>query len=411
MSRTPRLAVIHCGFTYSGGGERIVLEEVLGLRRRGYAVDCYAPTVDVTKCYPDLIGAVAPRTLLPPFPKWLPFHDAANMLAAALLAPFLILYMRRYDGFIGANQPGVWIAWVVGTILRRPVLGYFNQPNRLVYPRKIDLETGWQNVRDYYLLARIIKHLTALVRAADWASVRGVRTLLVDGAYIGGVIGRTYRREVRDCPAGCHPETNGHQRPMFAEGVVEAAGARHPKPFVLLTNRHEPQKRFDLVIRAFQEVVRRVPQATLLIPGPFTDHTPSLLALSRELGMDGQVRFLGRISEAELQRLYAEAAVYVYPSPEEDFGMGIVEAMAKSVPVVAWRNAGPTVTVDDGVTGFLATPFETCDYAQHVARLLKDPCLNERMGRAALERARHSFTWARHVDTIVEELEGAGVRP
>ena len=37
---TRRIAVFHCGFTYSGGGERIVIEEVLGLRRRGYDVEC-----------------------------------------------------------------------------------------------------------------------------------------------------------------------------------------------------------------------------------------------------------------------------------------------------------------------------------------------------------------------------------
>src|SRR5579859_7714736 len=53
-----RIAVFHCGFTYSGGGERIVIEEVLGLRRRGYDVECYAPTVDALRCYPDLIGDV-----------------------------------------------------------------------------------------------------------------------------------------------------------------------------------------------------------------------------------------------------------------------------------------------------------------------------------------------------------------
>src|SRR4029077_16456744 len=50
-----RIAVFHCGFTYSGGGERLVIEEVLGLRRRGYEVECYAPTVDASRCYPDLL--------------------------------------------------------------------------------------------------------------------------------------------------------------------------------------------------------------------------------------------------------------------------------------------------------------------------------------------------------------------
>src|SRR5215472_9329164 len=67
-----RVAVFHCGFTYSGGGERIVIEEVLGLRRRGFQVDCYAPTVDASKCYPDLLPDVRVRTFLPQLPRWFP---------------------------------------------------------------------------------------------------------------------------------------------------------------------------------------------------------------------------------------------------------------------------------------------------------------------------------------------------
>ena len=64
-----QIAVFHCGFTYSGGGERIVIEEVLGLRRRGFKVECYAPTVDASRCYPDLIGEVRVRTFLPQLPR------------------------------------------------------------------------------------------------------------------------------------------------------------------------------------------------------------------------------------------------------------------------------------------------------------------------------------------------------
>src|SRR3989442_11801274 len=73
-----RIAVFHCGFTYSGGGERLVIEEVLGLRRRGYEVECYAPTVDASRCYPDLIGEVRVKTFLPQLPRWFPFREAAR---------------------------------------------------------------------------------------------------------------------------------------------------------------------------------------------------------------------------------------------------------------------------------------------------------------------------------------------
>src|ERR1700716_2440453 len=72
-----RIAVFHCGFTYSGGGERLVIEEVLGLRRRGYEVECYAPTVDQNRCHPDLIRDVRVRTFLPQLPRWFPYREAA----------------------------------------------------------------------------------------------------------------------------------------------------------------------------------------------------------------------------------------------------------------------------------------------------------------------------------------------
>ena len=53
-----KIAVFHCGFVYSGGGERIVLEEVLGLRRLGHEVVCFAPTLDRELCFPDFIDQV-----------------------------------------------------------------------------------------------------------------------------------------------------------------------------------------------------------------------------------------------------------------------------------------------------------------------------------------------------------------
>ena len=67
------------------------------------------------------------------------------------------------------------------------------------------------------------------------------------------------------------------------------------------------------------------------------------------------------------------------------------------------------MTVDHGVTGFLARPFEICDYAAHVVRLLVDPALNDRMGRAGMKRVRRCFTWDRHVAMIAEEPAKAGV--
>jgi glycosyltransferase involved in cell wall biosynthesis len=170
------------------------------------------------------------------------------------------------------------------------------------------------------------------------------------------------------------------------------------RPYVLLTNRHYPQKRFDLAIRAMEEVRKRHPRAQLVIPGPATSHTAVLQALTTELKLNDAVLFLGAVTEDELNRLYEGAAVYVYPAPEEDFGMGVIESMAKGVPVVAWNQAGPTVTVGRG-TGHLAEPLEVADYAAGIVTLLDDPAANQLTGQRAFEWARR-FDWERHIDTL-----------
>jgi glycosyltransferase involved in cell wall biosynthesis len=398
--RPRRVAVFHCGFTYSGGGERIVIEEVLGLRRRGFEVECYAPTVDQARCYPDLIGDVRVKTFLPQLPRWFPFREAAQMAATSLLMPLYAWRFRGVDAIVGCNQPSAWIAWWAARLMDVPYVVYLNQPNRLVYPRNIDRQTGWVTNADYRLLAAIVVRATRFVQWADRRSVQEADQLLVNGDYIGDIIRHTYRREAVDCPAGCHVAASGF--PLAVDdrfsGGLTINGYPIRRPYVLLTNRHYPQKRFDLAIRAIAEVRKLHPRVQLVIPGPFTAHTEALKALVEELGLADGVVFLGPIAEEELQRLYEGCAVYVYPAPEEDFGMGVIESMAKGVPVVAWNQAGPTVTVGPG-TGRLAEPLVVSDYAAGISGLLDDPAENQATGVRAFEWARR-FDWERHIDTM-----------
>src|SRR6202521_1441875 len=399
-----RIAVFHCGFTYSGGGERIVIEEVLGLRRRGYAVECYAPTVDQSRCFPDLIGDVRVRTFLPQLPRWFPFREAAQMAATSLLMPVYAWRFRGVDAIVGCNQPSAWIAWWAARLMDVPYVVYLNQPNRLVYPRSIDRETGWVANADYRLLAAIVLRATRFVAWADRRSVQEADQLLVNGGYIGDIIRGIYRRDAVDCPAGCHVAPSGFPLPLEARfsGGLTVNGYPIRRPFALLTNRHYPQKRFDLAIKAMVEVRKRHPRVQLVVPGPATLHTVELRSLVAKLDLSDAVLFLGPITEEELQRLYETAAVYVYPAPEEDFGMGVIESMAKGVPVVAWNQAGPTVTVGPG-TGHLAEPIDVSDYADGIASLLDNPDENQATGERAFEWSRR-FDWERHLDTLERSI-------
>lgn len=377
-----------------------MIEEVQGLRARGHEVDCFVPTVSLEDSYPDILPELRVKTFLPQLPSWMPLRDAVQMAAASALVPLYAWRFRRFDVIIGCNQPGAWIAWALSRLLGKPYVVYLNQPNRMVHPRPIDVATGWLTNPDYRLLSHLVRKVRRFVDWADRVSVREAAHLLVNGRYIGDVIRKIYRRGAVDCPAGCHvPEGFPLPLPERFEGGFAVNGFLVRRPYVLLTNRHYPQKRFDLAIRAMARVRNRFWGVQLVIPGPATSHTQELKALVAELQLERQVLFLGKVTEEELQRLYHGAAAYVYPAPEEDFGMGVIESMACGVPVVAWNQAGPTCTVLSGETGYLVKPLSIEEYADGMMRLLEDPNANQAMGRRAHAHALN-FAWERHVLTL-----------
>lgn len=407
--RKPKVAIFHCGFIYSGGGERIVLEEARGLAARGYEVEVYAPTLDTDRCYPELVRELKVKTFFPTFIDRLPFRNGLRMVTSSLLAPLLAYKFRDVDVFLGANQPGAWIAYCISKVLKKPFIVYLNQPNRLLYPRPVDRKYGWfSTVKDYQALYRIIQLIRPIIRVLDNVSIRSASKVLGNGNYISGVIENVYAKEVVDVQAGSYNYSLKllYLNPHTAfEGYVKVGKFNIQKPYLLITNRHDPQKRFDYVISALKKVIKKFPRVSLVIPGPFTRHTQGLIKLAKRLSVDDKVFFLGVVSEDDLQKLYKHAAVYCYPSPEEDFGLGPLEAGGWGVPTVAWRHGGPTVTVEDGVTGYLAEPYKVSDYAKAIVKLLNNQKLRAKMGKAAWKRTKEVFSWDRHVNLLESSLQ------
>ena len=114
-----RIAIFHLGFFYSGGGEKLVLAEIRGLRELGHEVTCYAPFVDREDCFPGVPEMAEIRPLLPPPPKWLPIKDGLWLTLSCILIPLMAWRFRLYDVFLGANQPAPWFAYVLSLILRQ----------------------------------------------------------------------------------------------------------------------------------------------------------------------------------------------------------------------------------------------------------------------------------------------------
>jgi glycosyltransferase involved in cell wall biosynthesis len=403
LQKPLKIAIFHCGFIYSGGGERIVLEEAKGLSKRGYEVKVYAPTVDRRKCFPELLKELNVKTFLPNFFEKIPYRNATRMVASSFLAPFLALKFIDTDVFIGANQPGAWIAFCISKILKKPYIVYLNQPNRVIYPRPIDVEYGWYTTnKDYHILYSILRLGRPILGFLDKISITSANQILTNGSYIGDIIENVYSTKVKDNPAGSR-YSNKLGNPY--KGNIKIAGRVIKKPYALITNRHDPQKRFDYVINAMKFVLQKLPNASLVIPGPMTDHSEKLIKLAKKLDIEQNIYFTKTVTERDLQRLYKNACVYCYPSPQEDFGLGPIEAGGWAVPTVAWNHAGPTVTVQNGVTGFLVEPYKISDYADKMITLFENKKLRKKMGRMAFGRTKNVFSWDKHLDILEEEIK------
>ncbi|OMH29320.1 hypothetical protein BKD30_01130 [Tersicoccus phoenicis] len=123
-----------------------------------------------------------------------------------------------------------------------------------------------------------------------------------------------------------------------------------------------------------------------------------LTALARDLGVEDRVVLHGRVDRAGAAALLATADVVACTPWYEPFGMVPLEAMACGRPVVGSAVGGLLDSVDDGVTGLLVPPHDVDSTTAALARLLTDPDLAARMGRAGRDRVERLFGWDRVAD-------------
>ncbi|MFF8554606.1 glycosyltransferase family 4 protein [Streptomyces sp. NPDC015501] len=144
-------------------------------------------------------------------------------------------------------------------------------------------------------------------------------------------------------------------------------------------------KRYDVLIRAFETVVRSRPDWTLRIYGSGKEEQ-SLRDLVMERGLYNHVRLMG--PHAPMESEWAKGDIAAVTSDNESFGMTIVEAMQAGLPVVSTDcPLGPREIIQHGVDGFLATPGDPESVAQGLLAIINDDQLRLRMSEAARRNA------------------------
>jgi len=169
-----------------------------------------------------------------------------------------------------------------------------------------------------------------------------------------------------------------------------------PHPLKLLfVGRLQPWKGVDTAIRA----VAQVPDTTLTIAGDGGDRD-RLVTLTNELAVSARVTFLGSVPRHEIARLMPQFHALVATSfASETFGIGLVEAQACGVPVIASRFGGFVEVVSEHRTGFFFTPQNAEELAAHIRTFLHDPARRNAFATAAPAWAAQ-FAWPAVTDRV-----------
>ncbi len=206
------------------------------------------------------------------------------------------------------------------------------------------------------------------------------------------------------------PGTRAPQAPSALPADAPAASLSLPTDATVvgLVGRLQPWKGQDRLLRA-QAILRERghPIHTLLVGGDAhglsTEYAQSLGPLVERLGLDGAVTMTGQVADAG--PYVARMDILVNASDPEPFGIVLLEAMARAVPVVAVDAGGPREIVEDSRTGLLAPSGDPVALADTLEPLLASVELRARIGQAGRERFAQDFTDVAMRERFFHQLE------
>jgi glycosyltransferase involved in cell wall biosynthesis len=175
-----------------------------------------------------------------------------------------------------------------------------------------------------------------------------------------------------------------------AQARAVVAGHGVTRPFVLFVSSLWQYKNCDGLLRAWAVARHALPDRQLVVVGAGRDekYLASLRALAADLGIAGDVVFVGGVPLAETVSFYRAADVFVYPSFNETFGLPILEAMACGCPVVTSNTTAMPETA--GGAAVLADPTDPASIARAIVEAVGPG--RDRLRDDGLRRA-GQFTW------------------
>jgi glycosyltransferase involved in cell wall biosynthesis len=191
---------------------------------------------------------------------------------------------------------------------------------------------------------------------------------------------------------------------VFVNHLAESITATQPAPianlpehYILFVGEREGYKNFSVLLEAFSKIASSLPHLMLFCTG-----SSKLSALHKQqinhYGLQNRV-IKQSLTVNQLKTAYSNAAVFVFPSLYEGFGIPILEAFACQTPVIAsYASSLPEVA---GNAALFFEPTQANDLAEKIMTLLKDETLKKQLVANGINRLRY-FSWQKHIDKTFE---------
>lgn len=178
------------------------------------------------------------------------------------------------------------------------------------------------------------------------------------------------------------------------------------KKFILFVGTIEPRKNLVGLFKAYAllplEIQEKYP---LVVSGAEGWNTGEIFQVFRNLKLDGKVKFLGFSSDAQLARLYKDAAVFIYPSLYEGFGLPILEALGNETPIITANiSSMPEVA---GQAALYIDPCQPIEMCRAIQEIIDHKNKVEELKNASKAQVQ-KFSWEKAARQTIRILEEVG---
>lgn len=213
-------------------------------------------------------------------------------------------------------------------------------------------------------------------------------------------VARYFPGEFRIIPNGVDVKRFNPDNPP----LPHLSGARN----ILFVGRLEPRKGAKFLFQALPFVLRKVPDARLVVVGTGMTRWYKRFI---DPSVKHRVLFEGFVNPDILPRYYTSSEVFCSPATGgESFGIVLLEAMASGVPIVASDIPGYRCVMEHGAEGYFAEPEDPQSIAEALIRVLLDPNARE-MGKRGREKATSLYSWERVVGMVEDFYREVMARP